>query len=622
MIENDWMLPALIAVPFIAGTLCWLLEKVNNRLPRWVALIGMLITFVMTLMLWADGNYVGMSQSVIAPSLDVPWQSEFDVPWIEMLGIRFHLALDGLSLLMISLTALLGVMAVGCSWGEIQRRVGFFHLNLLWSLGGVIGVFLAIDLFLFFFFWEMMLVPIYFLIAIWGHNAPPETGGKTKEYAATKFFIYTQASGLIMLIGVLLLVLVNYTSTGQLTFNYNDLLGVSLGAWEYPIMLCFFIGFAVKLPIMPFHGWLPDAHAQAPTAGSVDLAGILIKTAAYGLIRFVLPLFPAATQDFAPIAMTLGTIGIFYGAWLAFVQTDVKRLLAYTSISHMGFVVLAIYAGTLLSLQGLVVQMLAHGLSSAALFIMAGQLYERLHTRDLRLMGGMWGQLPYYAPLLMFFCAALLGIPGTGNFIGEFLILLGAFEQYPLFVVLATFSLVWAGLYSLILIYRALFGETTFVSRTRHDRLQTAEPALATHVEHQASRHNPKLSLITKNVLNPTPEDHPVTDAQQIPSNEPSQAYQTQNNLEPVTYAETNSYQAHTKHPHQAVLYDLGKRELALLIVLAVGLVWLGLYPQTVLDTSSHAMQWIHNAYDYSELMQTDVSSATSTAPFAQEVTQ
>ena len=173
-------------------------------------------------------------------------------------------------------------------------------------------------------------------------------------------------------------------------------------------MLCFFIGFAVKLPIIPFHGWLPDAHAQAPTAGSVDLAGVLIKTAAYGLIRFVLPLFPAASQEFAPIAITLGTIGIFYGAWLAFMQTDMKRLLAYTSISHMGFVVLAIYAGTLLSLQGLMIQMLAHGLSSAALFIMAGQLYERLHTRDLTLMGGMWGQFRYYAPILMFFCAALL----------------------------------------------------------------------------------------------------------------------------------------------------------------------------------------------------------------------
>ena len=530
-LQQTWMLPALIAIPFIAGLLCWLVERVNKRLPRWIALIGMMLTFGLSLVLWQYGDFSGMSKQVIAPQSAVPWIAEYSVPWIPSFGISFHLAMDGMSLLMVALTGLLGVAAVACSWNEIQRRVGFFHLNLLWSLGGVIGVFLAIDMFLFFFFWEMMLVPIYFLIAIWGHDV---AGGKTKEYAATKFFIYTQASGLIMLIGILLLVLFSYANSGVVSFNYNDLLGTPLGGWEYPIMLCFFIGFAVKLPIIPFHGWLPDAHAQAPTAGSVDLAGVLIKTAAYGLIRFVLPLFPAASQEFAPIAITLGTIGIFYGAWLAFMQTDMKRLLAYTSISHMGFVVLAIYAGTLLSLQGLMIQMLAHGLSSAALFIMAGQLYERLHTRDLTLMGGMWGQFRYYAPILMFFCAALLGIPGTGNFIGEFMILFGAFAQYPVFVVFATFSLVLAGLYSLILIHRALFGV---------------------------------------------------------------------NNIEEVALHETKSHGLPTRK-----LKDLGKRELSLLLMLAAGLVWLGLYPQPILDTSSHAMQWINNAYIYSEATQLEMS--------------
>ncbi|MES1965281.1 NADH-quinone oxidoreductase subunit M [Psychrobacter sp. AH5] len=530
-LQQTWMLPALIAIPFIAGLLCWLVERFNKRLPRWIALIGMILTFVLSLVLWHYGDFGGMSKQVIAPQSAVPWVAEFSVPWIPAMGISFHLAMDGMSLLMVALTGFLGVAAVACSWNEIQRRVGFFHLNLLWSLGGVIGVFLAIDLFLFFFFWEMMLVPIYFLIAIWGHDV---VGGKTKEYAATKFFIYTQASGLIMLIGVLLLVIFNRAQTGVVSFNYNDLLGTSLGGWEYPIMLCFFIGFAVKLPILPFHGWLPDAHAQAPTAGSVDLAGVLIKTAAYGLIRFVLPLFPAASQDFAPIAMTLGTIGIFYGAWLAFMQTDMKRLLAYTSISHMGFIVLAIYAGTLLSLQGLMVQMLAHGLSSAALFIMAGQLYERLHTRNITLMGGMWGQFRYYAPMLMFFCAALLGIPGTGNFIGEFMILFGTFAQYPVFVVLATFSLVLAGLYSLLLVYRTLFGA---------------------------------------------------------------------NNTKDVALEHTK-YHGLPERP----LKDLGKREITLLLTLAAGLVWLGLYPQPILDTSSQAMQWINNAYIYSEVTQVDAS--------------
>lgn len=466
-LEQNWILPALIAIPFIAGLLCWLIEKVDDRLPRWIALIGMVITFGLTLVLWQQGGMTTLLATEGAVDKNnLPWAAQFILPWIPSFGIKFHLAMDGLSLLMIALTAFLGIMAVGCSWGEIQRRVGFFHLNLLWSLGGVIGVFLAIDLFLFFFFWELMLLPIYFLIALWGHNA---TGGRTKEYAATKFFIYTQASGLIMLIGILLLVIIHFSQTGVLSFDYHDLLGLNLGGWEYIIMLCFFIGFAVKLPIFPLHGWLPEAHAQAPTAGSVDLAGILIKTAAFGLLRFVLPLFPAASAEFAPIAIVLGMIGVFYGAFLAFAQTDVKRLLAYTSISHMGFVVLAIYAGTLVSLQGLMVQMIAHGLSSAALFIMAGQLYERLHTRDLTLMGGMWGQFRYFAPLLMFFSAALLGIPGTGNFIGEILILLGAFELHPIATILATVSLVLAGLYSLIMIYQALFGKNTTVDLVKQN---------------------------------------------------------------------------------------------------------------------------------------------------------
>lgn len=453
------MLPALLLIPFITGFLCWVVEKINRRLPRWIALAGMFVCLMLSVQLWQTGNFLGSSSELVSIGSKPTWLAEYQVGWIKPLGISFHLAVDGFSLLMVGLTALLGILAVACSWGEIQKHVGFFHLNLLWSLGGVIGVFMAIDLFLFFFFWEMMLVPIYFLIALWGHSG---STGKSRVYAATKFFIYTQVSGLVMLVGILALVMFNFLQTNVISFNYMDLLGTQLTpSWEYAIMLCFFIGFAVKLPIMPFHGWLPDAHAQAPTAGSVDLAGILIKTAAYGLVRFVLPLFPNASAEFAPIAITLATIGIFYGAWLAFAQTDIKRLLAYTSVSHMGFVVLGIYAGTLVSLQGLTMQMIAHGLSSAALFIMAGQIYERLHTRDLREMGGMWGQMRYLAPLLMFFCAALLGIPGTGNFIGEFLILLGSFKAYPLFVVLATISLVLAGLYSLILIHQALFGAKT-----------------------------------------------------------------------------------------------------------------------------------------------------------------
>ncbi|MEC8886040.1 MAG: NADH-quinone oxidoreductase subunit M [Pseudomonadota bacterium] len=513
--ENNWILPALILVPFIAGFICWIIAKAGANVTRWIALIGMTITLVLSLMLWQQGNFQ------FEPQGETPeWAAEFMVQWIPTFGISIHLAADGLSMLMVALTALLGILAVGCSWSEIQKNEGFFFLNLLWSLGGVIGVFLAIDMFLFFFFWEMMLVPIYFLIALWGHKG---SNGRSRVYAATKFFIYTQVSGLIMLVGILALVLVNYTQqlqvspeTARITFNYMELLGTQIPhGLDYALMLCFFIGFAVKLPVFPFHGWLPDAHAQAPTAGSVDLAGILIKTAAYGLLRFVIPFFPEASAEFANIAIILGLFGVFYGAVLAYQQTDMKRLLAYTSISHMGFILLAIYAGNIVSFQGVMIMMLAHGLSSAALFIMCGQVYERMHTRDMRLMGGMRGQFRYLPFFLMFFVAALVGVPGLGNFIGEFLILMGSFDRYPVFTILAASSLVLAGLYGLILIHRSLFGEPN--------------PEQASHYE--------------------------------------------------------------------SPLKDLSAREISILMVCVVGLVWLGMYPQTILDVSNSSLEWIVNSY-------------------------
>ncbi|MFB2587238.1 NADH-quinone oxidoreductase subunit M [Acinetobacter sp. c1-l78] len=526
--ENNLLLPALILVPFFAGLLCWLADRMGNTVPKWIALIGMLITLGLSLMLWSTGTYSFEAQSAVPQ-----WAAQFHVPWIPTLGISIHLATDGLSMLMVALTALLGVLAVGCSWSEIQKHEGFFFLNLLWSLGGVIGVFLAIDMFLFFFFWEMMLVPIYFLIALWGHKG---SNGRTRDYAAKKFFIYTQVSGLIMLVGVLSLVLINYSQRAEtdpnalLSFNYMDLLGTHIPpGFDYAIMLCFFIGFAVKLPVFPLHGWLPDAHAQAPTAGSVDLAGILIKTAAYGLLRFTIPFFPEASAEFANIAIILGLIGIFYGAWCAFQQTDMKRLLAYTSISHMGFILLAIYAGNILTYQGLMVMMLAHGLSSAALFIMSGQVYERLHTRDMRLMGGMRGQFRYLPVFLMFFVVALVGIPGLGNFVGEFLILMGSFNKYPTFTIIAAISLVFAGLYGLILIHRTLFGQ-------------------------------------------PNPEQTPYYDAKPK---------------------------------------DLTAREILILSVAAIGLIWLGIYPQTILDVSHSSLQWIVDSFSVAQSMPLSSINAT-----------
>ncbi|MEL0028449.1 MAG: NADH-quinone oxidoreductase subunit M [Perlucidibaca sp.] len=449
------ILPLLLLLPFIGGLLSWQAERVGQVMPRWIALFTMLAFLIIVVMLWLQGGY-DSADLAAGVSGHPTWQLEFRKAWIPGLGISFHLGLDGLSLLMLLLTGLLGLLAVVCSWKEIDRHVGFFHLNLLWNLAGVVGVFLALDLFLFFFFWEMMLVPMYFLIALWGHQG---SNGRSRISAATKFFIFTQASGLLLLLAIIGLVIVHAQATGVVTFNYVDLLNTSMAPMvEMVLMLGFFIAFAVKLPVVPVHSWLPDAHAQAPTAGSVDLAGVLLKTAGYGLLRFGVPLFPHASVEFAPIAMWLGVIGIFYGAVLACSQTDIKRLVAYTSVSHMGFVLVGIYSGNLVALQGVVVQMLAHGISAGALFILCGELYERLHTRDLREMGGLWTRLRYLPPIMLVFAVASLGLPGMGNFVGEIMILLGAFQADTLVTILASGGLILAAIYGLLMMQKAFFG--------------------------------------------------------------------------------------------------------------------------------------------------------------------
>jgi NADH-quinone oxidoreductase subunit M len=500
------MLVWLLLVPFVGGLLCWQLERLGIRLVRWIAVGTMFIVLALVVELALRGDY---SLALLGATGDTAgrWTEQFSEPWIPGLGVRFGLGLDGLSLLLIGLTALLGLISVACSWREITRHVGFFHLNLMWTLGGVIGVFLATDMFLFFLFWEVMLVPMFFLIALWGHNIP---GGKGRIYAATKFFIFTQASGLVMLVAILALVFVHHQATGILTFSYQALLQTPMTArTEFWIMLGFFVAFAVKLPVVPLHSWLPDAHSQAPTAGSVVLAGVLLKTAAYGLLRFSLPLFPQASAEFAPIAMWLGVLGIVYGAVCAFGQNDIKRLVAYTSISHMGFILVGVYAGTQVALQGVMIQMLAHGLSSGGLFILCGELYERLHSHDLRKMGGLWARFSYLPPVALFFTVASLGLPGLGNFLGEFLILLGTFRAHPSVTVVAAGGLILSAVYSLILMQRAFHGK---------------------------------------------------------PSGENK-------------------------------LQDLNRREMAALGTIMAFLIWLGLYPQPILDVSSASMQALQMRY-------------------------
>ncbi len=437
------MLAWLILIPLIGGIMAWLAEHRHRwPHPRQVALVTLTLELIWILALWLSLDADGQSA----------WMSDLRWNWIPRFGISFHLALDGLSLLLIALTAALGIIAVTSAWVEIKYRTGFFYFNLLSTLAGVVGVFLALDLFLFFVFWEAMLVPMYFIISIWGHEH--------RTYAAIKFFIFTQGSGLFMLAAILGLVIVHHANSGEWTFDYFDLLNAQLGATSVLwLMLGFFFAFAVKLPAVPFHTWLPDAHTEAPTAGSVILAGILLKTGGYGLLRFVVPLFPEAAAQFAPFAMVLGVTGILYGAVLAFAQDDFKRLVAYSSVSHMGFVLLGVFAWNIWALQGAVMQMIAHGISTAALFMLAGVLQERLHTRDMRQMGGLWESAPRMGAMVLFFAIASLGLPGLANFVGEFLVLLGAYRENVALTVLAVLGIVTAAAYALILVQRSFHGE-------------------------------------------------------------------------------------------------------------------------------------------------------------------
>ena len=434
------MILGVILLLLAAGVTAWASERfAGANAPRVVSVAAFVVGLA-----WAVGEWLG------GPDATGLYAAQ-NIAWIPRFGISVALSMDGLSLLMVALTMFLGLVAVVSSWEEIDSGHGFFQFNILWVMAGVVGVFTAMDLFLFFFFWEVMLIPMYFLIAIWGHE--------NKSYASMKFFLFTQISGLLMLLAILALVFVHFRSSGEITFSYGKLLGADIDpAIAMWLMLGFFAAFATKLPSVPVHTWLPDAHTQAPTAGSVILAGILLKTGAYGLIRIAVPLFPEASLDFSFWAMLLGAVSILYGGFMAFSQTDFKRLVAYSSIAHMGFILIGVYAFNEVGMQGAIVTMVAHGFSTAALFMMAGALQHRLHTREMTRMGGLWVRAPRMGVMTLFFVVASVGMPGLGNFVGEFLALLGAFEKNVPLAVAATVGIVVAAVYGLYLMQRSFQG--------------------------------------------------------------------------------------------------------------------------------------------------------------------
>jgi NADH-quinone oxidoreductase subunit M len=400
------MIPALLIIlPFAGGAVAWLAAGAGSRWARLVSGIALGVQLVLGALLWIVGG----------ASSDGRWLASLSVPWIPSLGVSFSVAADGLSLVLVMLTSVIGLLSVLGSLDSVRTRVGFFHFCLMWSLGAVTGAFLAIDLFLFYVFWELMLIPLFLLILIWGHEG--------RVYAALKFFIFTQAAGLLLLVGIAALVSAGARISGQTDFGLAHLESLVLAPrTAFWVMLAFFTAFAVKLPAVPVHSWLADAHTEAPLAGSLVLAGVVLKVGGYGLIRFAVPLFPDAAVAVAPAARVMGVAGILYGALMAFGQTDLKRLVAYTSVSHMGFVLLGIFSLSEVGMQGAVVMMLAHGIATGSLFLLAQMIRRRFGTRDLGILGGIWSAVPRLGGSLTLFAMASLGLPGLAGFVGEFLV--------------------------------------------------------------------------------------------------------------------------------------------------------------------------------------------------------
>jgi NADH-quinone oxidoreductase subunit M len=380
------------------------------------------------------------------------WFRMEDYAWIPSVGIRYTLAADGVSLMLLLLTAFLGVLSVLVSWKQIREKVSSYYFFLLFTLTGILGVFLATDLFLFYFFWEIQIIPMFFLVGIWGHEQRSRT--------AMKFILFTMTGSLFMLIAIIGLYVIHGRQTGIYTFALPHLLETSLSigteGWLYA---AFMLSFGVKIPMVPLHTWLPDTHTQAPTAGSVILAGLLLKTGVYGIFRFALPLFPLAFRAFAPVLMVLGLIALFYASWIALSQVDIKRLIAYSSIGHMGLVVLGLAVLNSITLSGSLLQMINHGVSTSALFILVGMLNERINSRQFRDFGGLWKKMPVFSAFFLFFSMAALGLPGLNNFVGEILILIGTYRVHPVAAVFGFAGLLFGVVYVLRMIQDTIFGE-------------------------------------------------------------------------------------------------------------------------------------------------------------------
>ena len=453
---QNYLLTILILLPVVgaATTIAYSFTPgARESHHRWIALGFTTLSFLVSLLLIQGAGGAVASFRFVE-----------DYSWIAAIGARYHLGTDGISLWLVLLTTLLMPIAILSSWTAIQKRQLTYYVLMLLLESAMIGVFVSLDLLLFYLFFEASLVPMFFLIGVWG--------GERRIYAAVKFFIYTAVGSLLMLVGIIALYFIHQAATGIGTFDYVALSETLRGQVlisqraEFWLFLAFALAFCIKVPLWPLHTWLPDAHTEAPTAGSVILAGVLLKMGTYGLLRFNFGLFPNASRQFAPIMITLAVIGIIYGALVAMVQPDVKRLVAYSSVSHMGFVVLGLFSFTEQGMQGALYQMLNHGVSTGALFLFVGMIYERRHTRMITDFGGLARPMPWFSAFFVIASLSSIGLPFLNGFVGEFLIMLGAWTSSAIrnpriVTMLAGTGVIWAAVYMLWMLQRVVFGTRT-----------------------------------------------------------------------------------------------------------------------------------------------------------------
>jgi len=443
------ILTTLILLPLLGGIAVLFTSKQNPTQARQLALLVSLTTFAVSILMWVNFD---------ATSADYQMVERYG--WMPDFGISYHVGVDGISLLLVVLTTFLTPIALLCSWESIESRVREFSFFMLALEAAMIGVFISRDLFLFYVFWDAMLIPMYFLIGVWGYDR--------RIYASIKFILYTMAGSVLMLIAIIWLAYHHQTATGVMSFDLADLMALKdiPASLQTYLFLAFAVAFAIKVPLFPFHTWLPDAHVEAPTAGSVILAGVLLKMGTYGLLRFAFPLFPQAALTFAPYIALLAVIGVVYGALVAMVQPDMKKLVAYSSVSHLGIVVLGICALNVNGVQGAVYQMLAHGVSTGGLFLIVGMLSDRRHTRQIAEFGGLKSVMPKLVAAFLLITLASVALPGTNGFIGEFLILVGAFKgrfspDAEYYTAVAATGVILSAVYMLWMFQRVNYGPMT-----------------------------------------------------------------------------------------------------------------------------------------------------------------